>query len=372
MKRRTALLCAHFLLILAATSASAVTIDWTTVGDPGNPVDPLNNRYGRVDDVYNMSKYEVTNAQYTEFLNAKDPAGTNSLSLYVFITGSTKSIDLNSTAAPGSKYAVIAGKENKPVAFISWLSAARFVNWLNNGQGNGDTETGAYTMTPSDPFALGVVRNPGAKIFLPTADEWYKAAYYDPTTQTYFKYATSSSTPPIPVPPPGGPNSANFLSAVGQVTDVGAYTFSSSPYGTFDQSGNLYEWMETSLPSKTRLTGGGGYHSPDFFLSPLIFPHDFDASYLHDDVGFRVASVPEPSAFCSLCGGIACCCCFSLRARPKTLECRDCFANPRAGKSLPETKGLRRSVCPRLTAGLGETRLRNAPRPSGSPSARRD
>jgi formylglycine-generating enzyme required for sulfatase activity len=78
-------------------------------------------------------------------------------------------------------YAAIAGREKMPVNRVSYFDALPFVNWLHNGQGSGDTETGAYTLhggtpTPSNPM---VQRNPGAFIFLPTDDEWYKAAYYD-------------------------------------------------------------------------------------------------------------------------------------------------------------------------------------------------
>lgn len=64
---------------------------------------------------------------------------------------------------------------------MSYFDALRFVNWLHNGQGDGDTETGAYTLlggTPTPSNEL-VGRNPGAQIFLPTDAEWYKAAFYD-------------------------------------------------------------------------------------------------------------------------------------------------------------------------------------------------
>jgi formylglycine-generating enzyme required for sulfatase activity len=59
------------------SAASAVTIDWVTVGDPGNPGD----WYGRgaVNYVYRISKYEVTNAQYAEFLKAVAVADTHDL-----------------------------------------------------------------------------------------------------------------------------------------------------------------------------------------------------------------------------------------------------------------------------------------------------
>ena len=48
----------------------------------------------------------------------------------------------------GSKYSIISGLGNRPVNWVSWYDAIRFANWLNNGQGNGDTESGSYTLLP--------------------------------------------------------------------------------------------------------------------------------------------------------------------------------------------------------------------------------
>ena len=72
------------------------------------------------------------------------------------------------------------GAGNHPVNYVTWFDAIRFANWMNNDQGNGDTETGAYTLgqldangLPVDPDAI--TRNAGASIVLPSDDEWYKA-----------------------------------------------------------------------------------------------------------------------------------------------------------------------------------------------------
>jgi len=98
-------------------------------------------------------------------------------------------------------YAGIAGRENMPVNFVSFYDSLRFVNWLHNGQGDGDTETGAYTLlggtpTPSNGITAGT-RNAGATIFLTSEDEWYKAAYHDTTglaATDYFDYPAGSNT----------------------------------------------------------------------------------------------------------------------------------------------------------------------------------
>ena len=70
----------------------AVTIDWVTVGNPGNANDTIGAGYGAVASSYQIGKYDVTICQYTEFLNAADPNGTNTNGIYNAAMGT----DLNS------------------------------------------------------------------------------------------------------------------------------------------------------------------------------------------------------------------------------------------------------------------------------------
>src|SRR5262245_40161406 len=71
--------------LLVASAASAVTMAWTTIGDPGNAADATG--FGAVGYVYAIGTYEVTNAQYAAFLNAK--AAADPLGLYNPSMGST-------------------------------------------------------------------------------------------------------------------------------------------------------------------------------------------------------------------------------------------------------------------------------------------
>ena len=64
---------------LLSQATASVTIDWVTVGNAGNAADPTTG-YGAVGYIYPIGKYEVTNAQYGAFLNAK--ASTDSYGLY--------------------------------------------------------------------------------------------------------------------------------------------------------------------------------------------------------------------------------------------------------------------------------------------------
>jgi len=300
-------------LALLRSSASAVTIDWVEIGDPGNAADTQvmqtdgTSGYGAVAYVYQISKYEVTNAQYAEFLNAV--AATDANALYNTGMGSPNPYSFGGITRSGASgsytYSAIMGRENMPVNYVGFYDALRFANWLHNGQGSGNTETGAYTLlgggaTPSN--GETVTRNPGATVFLPSEDEWYKAAYYDALSQSYFDYPAGTDAQMICTPPSADENHANCeASPIGPFngpTDVGSYTGSVSPYGTFDQGGNVWEWNEAYFP----YPGGSyrGVRGGNFFDFPSRIPaahrssgHPIGEQDAH--FGFRVASIPEPS-----------------------------------------------------------------------------
>src|SRR4029453_10694729 len=137
------------LLVALAGPASAVTIDWVPVGDPDNPPDAASNcnavDCGSGANAYRISKYEVTNAQYAEFLNAVDASGSNTLALYnasMSTDATFGGIRFDAGNAAGEKSSVKAGFASKPVNYVSLYDALRFSNWLKNGQGSPRTETG--------------------------------------------------------------------------------------------------------------------------------------------------------------------------------------------------------------------------------------
>ncbi len=290
MRHASSLAFGCFLLAWLAPPASAVTFDWVTVGGAGNACDdePLQGCFGAVDHPYRIAKYEVTNAQYVEFLNAK--AASDPLGLYN--TGMASEGGIARSGSDGSyTYGAIAGRQDHPVTLVSYFDALRFVNWLHNGQGDGDTETGAYTLlggtpTPSNPL---VERNALATIWIPTQDEWYKAAYYDPVSGTYFNYPTGTDTPPVCSAPVATANRANCGGVIGDVTDVGSYPGSSSASGTFDQGGNVEEWSDAIIILENRPLRAGAYHTPVDRLRNVVMNYD-DPWFEGGAAGFRVAT----------------------------------------------------------------------------------
>jgi len=208
------------------------------------------------------------------------------------------SIKFTASNPSGSKYSVIPQRANLPANYVSWYDAIRFANWMNNGQGNGDTETGAYTLgtlgAGGVPVSPPLTHNVGSRIWLPTENEWYKAAYYNPGTGSYFLYPTSSNATPIASFPTGLPNHANYDQKVNGLTGVGDYTGTKSPYGAFDMGGNVGQWNEALGINSNRVYRGGSFAFNASFLRSLGWPSALPSA-TSAVIGFRLASVPEPS-----------------------------------------------------------------------------
>ena len=323
LARRHRLVLALAIAGMTMISAHAVTIDWVTVGDPGNAADTTG--YGAVATSFQIMKFEWTNAQYVDFLNAVDPNGTNPNSVYNTTMGSDfrGGISFSSGNAAGSKYAAKTNMGDKPVNYVSWWDAARVANWLQNGQGSGSTETGAYTLNNAISGAAPVV-NSGASYFLPTEDQWYKAAYYkgSGTNAGYWDYATQSDTAPTAVTADSSGigsagstgNFANYNRGAdwngqdGNVTTVGT-NGGPSAYGAFDMSGNIYEWNDLTGAAGSSRGLRGGYWSADTLSLSSSSRSTNVPTWENFNNGFRLASpvpVPEPSTWVMGLAGIAC------------------------------------------------------------------
>ena len=287
---------AAIAIILSLPATAAVAIEWVTIGNPGNAPD-RNMRIGKVDYVYRIAKNETTAGQYVEFLNAvakEDPYKLYNTSM----ASQTASAGITRIGSPGDySYSVIGSNANKPITYVSWFDAARFANWIHNGQGGGSTETGAYTLNGAM-SGLNFTVNPGARAWIPSADEWYKAAYYDAAKGGYWQYPTRSNAPEgntLGIPNSANYNDGDFVDYPGRaITDVGAYgIYSQSYYGTNDQGGNVYEWSDYATGTWRRMFGGAWYYN----ATSMSTSSSYYASPTTESGigGFRIASVPEPS-----------------------------------------------------------------------------
>jgi len=276
------------------------SLEMVTVGDPGNSAD--RNGLGAVGYPFKIAKFEVTTAQYVEFLNAKGKStpdgGLWSNDMSFVSSGEGVRCGIERQGEEGQyTYHIDADRVNRPVTHVSFWDACRFCNWLHNGQGDGDTETGAYTLKGyGGTDGRRLRRNTGAKWFIPNEDEWYKAAYYDPHKsggKGYWDYPTRSDAKPNR--DRNGSNAANFFDG-GRLdekyffTEVGTFTKSAGPHGTFDQAGNVFEWTEALDPPLLRIFWGGSLSTSDAGINVRPANTYFSSRSDVPDIGFRVAS----------------------------------------------------------------------------------
>ena len=298
----------------------SASLEFVTVGDPGNAAD-AGGYVGSINYTYQMGTFDVTAAQYCRFLDAvaaADPYGLYNPAM-ADVSSSKIGCGISRNGDPGRyTYSVIGGRENYPANYLSWGDAARFANWLNNGQptgpqGPGTTEIGSYTLNgaTSDSALIAIHRNPGATYMLPNLNEWYKSGYYKGGSADagYWLYATQSDSRPSNVLSSTGTNNANyyggsslgFTDPVNYLTPVGAFARSPGPYGTFDQAGNVWQWNETASGSRSYLWGGS-YNYSYGSMKSTYGSGDLPTAELAS-TGFRVAMVPEPATLCLLALG---------------------------------------------------------------------
>ena len=278
------------------SGANAFTIDFVSVGNSGNSADTTG--YGAVPYEYRIGKYEISE-------NLISLASINGLQ--------------NVTAGAWSG--------DQPAGLISWFEAAAFVNYLNTSRGfqaaynlswNGSAWSVSFWDSSQHWTNGGVspLRNKDAYYFLPSENEWYKAAYYKGGSANagYWDFATGSDTAPVPT---NGGISANTAVYFGQTNQYEpsrwppASVYSAggvSPSGTMGQNGNLYEVTDSpyALPQNSELSPvvrrGGTWVSTSAELNSgfrdAIFAGIGSSLAIETyDGGFRVASVPEPSTY---------------------------------------------------------------------------
>jgi formylglycine-generating enzyme required for sulfatase activity len=325
--------------------AQTIHVERVVVGFAGNAADARTGR-GAVPYEFSVGKYEVTNTQYAAFLNAvaaNDPFGLWRTGMSTNARGGI----LRSGDGGTYTYSVKPGYELMPVTWVGFWDAARFANWLATGTTEGRTAPGtpllpgaAYdTNFIAAPALTTATRLPGATIFLPTRDEWYKAAFFQPASAggpagDYWYYSTRSDTRPdsaLPAVAGSRANQANFffdagadgdtsrngghavtqstafVNATNYLTNVGIYALSGTFFGTLDQGGNVTEWSETAGSGTELFSLGGTFGGSEGFLDVYGNWSLFTPTTETSQFGFRVAfgPVPEPGTYALLLGALA-------------------------------------------------------------------
>ena len=287
------LVCAAFTLMTQLSAqadtfgggtTNEFTVDFVSISQTNNTADT--NGYGAVPYNYRVGRYEISQLQVTK-----------------------------ATQIGMANVSAGAWTGSQPAADITWYEAAAFVNFLNTNLG----KTAAYNLTFSNSQwtmavwsseqawtagGTNLYRHKDAFYFLPSESEWYKAAYFNPAGSNYFLYPTASSSVPTAVG--GGTNAGTAVydraaSVPATVDSAGGL----SPYGTMGQGGNVFEWNESafgganSSASDVRARRGGGWDSAGVSLRSSV--RDGNVPTLEGNfIGFRVASVPEPSTYALL------------------------------------------------------------------------
>jgi formylglycine-generating enzyme required for sulfatase activity len=310
------------------------TFDWATIGDPGNvaydgefdlpsdfPGDRFSVGHGSVDYTYRMSKLEVTTGQWLDFVNR---FATQSSSPISFLRGRSSGIV---GSGPFGNYALnpyVDNAERLPVE-VSFVSSMMYANWLHNRTPDDISSLfhGAYQLDfePGENPTIEQVpleHEPDAKFWIPTLDEWIKAAHYDPDHDGpgeggYWRYNTTSDTAPVTGLPGEGETSAGIrilYEEMGEYIDpreipLGAYPETTSPWGLLDTSGGSQEWTAGLWPvlnqADFRLWGGSGpdvdgTDNDEISLGFRLFANANVSSVLGSS-GLRLASaIPAPGA----------------------------------------------------------------------------
>ena len=261
--------------------------EFVTIRDAGNAVDapqePQNVGYGDVSYVYQIGRYTISEGDIATYNAAP--------------VNSTRQITLDNRGT------------DKP-ATISWNEAARYINWLNIREGfqpaykfdTGGVNDNISLWAVADSWTAGGenrYRHKYTTYFLPSENEWYKAAYYDSQADVYYTYATGSDTLPTPTAGSTITGEAVYAQPGGQgpadVNNAGGL----SPYGTMGQGGNVYEWIESALFSTLQGTNdpateargvrGGSWVSDPPNQSNFRSGNNPDSEIFSN--GFRVAKV---------------------------------------------------------------------------------
>lgn len=268
------------------SGANMFTIDFVEIGNPGNEADNTGNPspVGRVDYVYNLGKYEISRDMVTK----ANAAGGFGITLQ----------DMTPYGGNGL---------NRPATGISWFEAAQFVNWLNTSKGH----QAAYNFDSNGNFQLWGIgqynyinpyRHKDAYYFLPSLNEWYKAAYGSPDG-TWYDFPTGSNAAPISVTDGTTSGTAVYnQSSFGpaDINNAGGF----SAYGTMAQGGNVWEWTESAsdglndLADESREMRGAAWDNGDSISLEAWYRNNsqVDPSLDYGKGGFRIAMIPEPSA----------------------------------------------------------------------------
>lgn len=289
--------------------------DFLPIRDAGNAsygyTDPDSGEYvevyGGVNHEYRISRTATTTTQWSAFLNDFSAAFGAAP-----VAGTSLDQIRSQFTVPGSNgFQPFQGYEQHPVT-APWRGAAIYCNWLHHGQTSDPDKllVGAYDATtfgndgpfsPTDQYTT----LPGARFWIPTRDEYAKAAYYDPNRYGeeeggYWLYPDASDTPLIPGLPEDGGETNGFNNGSGSnYMAVGSYPDVQSAFGMLDVSGGVPEWTSSeNINRQLYVKRNSGGIDEDIAAIWDHIDYQFEsAAFPNGRAGIRIATlIPTPAS----------------------------------------------------------------------------
>jgi hypothetical protein len=275
---------------------------YVTIGDPGNragaeeeyPYGLGRRGVGSVGYEYRIAQTEFTVEQHIQFALAYAPyyfADHDRFTATPDFAG-----DFFTLVNIGGQYGVsnyVPSEAHKP-SNLGWEYAARHANWLHNDKRMdreafeaGAYDTSTFTTNPDGTHNHQWDPAPGARFWIPTYDEWTKAAYWDPNKDEgaggYWQFPNGSDAQSIAgLPGKGGERNAGVTSEY--PLDVGSFPGVQSPWGVLDMSGGQSEFTTTVIDQPFY-----DYHV--YLKGTMYFDPTTDNPFNYDRFGFGTFAV---------------------------------------------------------------------------------
>ncbi|MFC2084464.1 SUMF1/EgtB/PvdO family nonheme iron enzyme [Bacteroidota bacterium] len=249
----TRLVCLILLSSSIISYAQIQEIEWCNV-----LVGPFTwGEYGEqrsLDYDYMIMKYEVTNAQYIEFLEEAHARGdlvqVNSNTVIGYYDGDSiwsageyefynldgwiGDFNIKKIGWDETSFSIESGYKNHPVIMVTWFGAWAFANHYG--------------------------------LRLPSEEEWEKVA----RGNTGWDYPWGDESPVCEYSAVNGAKFADQANCNDVGTEeVGSYYNSTSPYGAYDMAGNVWEWTDSfygGICPSERVFRGGSWYSDKYSL----------------------------------------------------------------------------------------------------------
>ena len=244
------------------------------MGSPESEVNRYTNetQYPVTLTAFRMSKYEITNAQYAAFLNAKSIGSNGSYATKGYGTQTLIYAHSWGLTYSGTQWVPVTGYENAPVINVTWYGATEYATYI------GGT--------------------------LPTEAQWEYACRAGTTTpfNTGNFLTNLQANYNWEYPYNGGTNTVT--TSPGKTQTVG--TYAPNAYGLYDMHGNVWEWCAdwygtypttaqtnptgTTTGSYRVIRGGSWDYGARYCRSAVRYIGNPDDTY--SIIGFRVVLVP--------------------------------------------------------------------------------